>query len=126
MIVDTDVLIDCLRGRPEAAAFIKQLTAEDELAISVISVAELEAGIRGGEREALDAFLGLMQRHPVSEAIARTAGAYARQYAKSHGVLLPDALIAATAHHHGGGLATLNRKHYPMSDVEVVTPYRRR
>ena len=123
MIVDTDVLIDCLRGRHEAAAFIKQLIAEDELAISVISVAELEAGVRDGERQTLDAFLSLMHRHPVSEAIARTAGAYARQYAKSHGVLLPDAIIAATAHHHGGGLATLNRKHYPMPEIAVLLPY---
>ncbi len=123
MIVDTDVLIDCLRGAPQAAAVIKRLIPENELAISVISVAELEAGVRDGEREALDAFLGLMQRHPVSEVIARTAGAYARQYAKSHGVLLPDALIAATAHHHGGGLMTLNRKHYPMPDIAVLVPY---
>ena len=123
MIVDTDVLIDCLRGRSEAAAFIKQLIAEDELAISVISVAELEAGVRDGERETLDAFLSLMQRHPVSEAIARTAGAYARQYAKSHGLLLPDAIIAATAHHHSGSLATLNRKHYPMIDISLQIPY---
>lgn len=123
MIVDTDVLIDCLRGRPEAAAFIKQVLVEGELAISVLSVAELEAGIRDGERAALDAFLGLMQRHPVSEAIARTAGAYVRDFAKSNGVLLPEALIAATAHHHGGRLATLNRKHYPMRDIHVQLPY---
>lgn len=123
MIVDTDVLIDCLRGRPEAAAFIKQVLVEGELAISVISVAELEAGIRDGERAALDAFLGLMQRYPVSEAIARTAGTYVRSFAKSHGVLLPDALIAATAHHHGGSLATLNHKHYPMRDISVQLPY---
>lgn len=123
MIVDTDVLIDCLRGRPEAAAFIKQPVVDGELAISVISVAELEAGIRDGEREALDAFLGLMRCHPVSETIARTAGAYVRQYAKSHGVLLPDALIAATAHHHGGSLASLNRKYYPMRDIQVQMPY---
>lgn len=123
MIVDTDVLIDCLRGVPQAAATIKQLITENELAISVISVAELEADARDGEREALDAFLGLMQRHPVNEVIARTAGAYVRQYAKSHGVLLPNALIAATAYHHGGKLMTLNRKHYPMPEIAVMIPY---
>lgn len=123
MIVDTDVLIDCLRGRREAAAFIKQLIAEDELAISVISVAELEAGVRDGERETLDAFLSLMRQHAISAAIARTAGAYVRQFAKSHGVLLPDALIAATAHHHGSRLASLNLKHYPMADIAAEVPY---
>lgn len=123
MIVDTDVLIDCLRGRAEAAAFIKELLGKADLAISVISIAELEAGLRDGERQTLDAFLSLMRHHPVNDAIARTAGAYTRQYGKSHGVLLPDAIIAATAHHHGGHLASLNRRHYPMNDIVLRVPY---
>ena len=125
MIVDTDVLIDCLRGLPQAAAAIKQQLASGALAISVISIAELEAGMRAGERGPLDAFIGVMQRVPVSEQIARTAGAYVHRYGKSHGVLLPDALIAATAHHHEGKLMTLNRKHYPMRDIELLIPYRK-
>ena len=32
----------------------------------------------------------------------------------SHGIDIPDAIIAATAEHHGLRLATLNTKHFPM------------
>ena len=34
--------------------------------------------------------------------------------APSHGIDIPDAIIAATAEHHGLRLATLNVKHFPM------------
>ena len=46
--------------------------------------------------------------------IARRAGAWVRVYGPSHSVGLADALIAATAEHHGLELATLNVKHFPM------------
>ncbi len=125
MIVDTDVLIDFLRGLPQAPAVIKEQLASGSLAISVIRIAELEAVLRDGERSSLDAFIGLMQCFDVSEPVARTACAYVRRYGKSHGSLLPDALIAATADHHDGKLMTLNRKHYPMRDIELLIPYRK-
>jgi predicted nucleic acid-binding protein len=32
----------------------------------------------------------------------------------SHGIDIPDAIIAATAEHHGLKLATLNVRHFPM------------
>ena len=37
-----------------------------------------------------------------------------RHFHKSHGIDIPDALIAATAEHHELRLATLNVKHFPM------------
>ena len=37
-----------------------------------------------------------------------------KHYQRSHGLEFPDALIAATAEHHGLTLATLNVKHFPM------------
>ena len=39
------------------------------------------------------------------------------QYAKSHGMELGDALIAATAAVHKVELWTRNRRHYPEKDV---------
>jgi predicted nucleic acid-binding protein len=43
-LVDTDVLIDYLRGVPAA---VNSLLALDEVSVSVVSVAELFAGFRG-------------------------------------------------------------------------------
>jgi hypothetical protein len=51
---------------------------------------------------------------PIEEEIAERAGALMRQFHKSHGIDIPDAIIAATADHHGLKLATLNVKHFPM------------
>ena len=45
-----------------------------------------------------------------------------REYGKSHGVGLADALIAATAEVVGAQLVTLNKKHFPMLD-DVYVPY---
>jgi predicted nucleic acid-binding protein len=38
-----------------------------------------------------------------------------RHFAMSHGIDIPDAIMAATAEHRGLRLATLNVKHFPMS-----------
>jgi hypothetical protein len=45
---------------------------------------------------------------------AEMGGAWVRQFGRSHGVEIPDALIAATAVAHHLELKTLNIKHYPM------------
>jgi predicted nucleic acid-binding protein len=37
-----------------------------------------------------------------------------RHFHRSYGIDIPDAIIAATAEHHGLELATLNLKHFPM------------
>ena len=47
----------------------------------------------------------------------RLAGDYLRQYGKSHGVELGDALIGAAAHLNGAELWTRNRKRYPMPEL---------
>ena len=52
--------------------------------------------------------------------IGRRAGGYLRQFHRSHGLDIGDALIAATAAVHGCALWTCNRKHYPMKDIELI------
>ena len=54
---------------------------------------------------------------PIDVGIGRLAGDYLRQFAKSHGLDLGDALIAATVSHHKVELWTRNRRHYPMKDI---------
>jgi predicted nucleic acid-binding protein len=46
--------------------------------------------------------------------IAKRAGVFVRHSHASHGTSPIDAIIAATAEHHGLRLATLNVKHFPM------------
>lgn len=123
LLIDTDVLIEYLRGRAEAATFLESL--ESQPATSVICVAELISGARDeGEREAIERFLLAFELLAVDEAIARLGGAYRRQYRRTHGTGLADALIAATAARHHLTLATFNAKHYPMLE-KVLVPYPR-
>jgi predicted nucleic acid-binding protein len=123
LLIDTDVVIDYLRGRVEAVAYVEALT--EPVLMSVITQAELFAGVReGSERSQLETFVSVFELVDVDPEIARVGGLLRRDYGKSHNVGLPDALIAATARTRGATLMTLNSKHFPMLD-DVVIPYQR-
>lgn len=113
ILVDTNVVIDFLRGLPAAVDWFDGLT--DRPAISAISVLELYAGARS-QRDERDivAIREQLTCLPISEVIGERAGAIMRHFRKSHGIDIPDALIAATAEHHALEIATLNTKHFPM------------
>jgi predicted nucleic acid-binding protein len=121
LLIDTDVLIDYLRNRAEAVAYLENAT--EQMLISTMTAAELYAGVKEGpERSKLDAFITAFEIAPVELAIAMAGGLHRRQYHKSHNVSLTDALIAATAEQHQATLITLNRKHFPMLH-DVTVPY---
>jgi predicted nucleic acid-binding protein len=113
LLVDTDVLVDYLRGHPEAVDFVR--ARSHRIILSSLVVGELYAGLRGDkEQETLDAFVSLFRIVPVSAAIAKAGGLYKRAFGRSHGVGLADAVLAATAELEDAELKTLNVKHYPM------------
>ena len=112
-LVDTDVMIDFLRGRPEAIRWVKRKA--DRITLSVVVLAELFAGARDdAERSELDALSSLFPVLDVSTEIARQGGILKHRFHPSHGTGLADALIAATAEIHDMELKTLNVRHYPM------------
>ena len=85
------------------------------IVLSSIVVAELYAGVKGDrELSILDDFIAFCRIVPVSQKIARQGGLYKRDFAKSHGVGLADAIIAATAELEELDLKTLSIRHYPM------------
>ncbi len=120
VLIDSDVIIEFLRGRD--AALQERLgalaDADALLAYSPVTVAEVWHGMRPGERGVIEALFGSMVCVPIDAEIGRKAGEYLRLYRRSHGVELGDALIAATAGTHGLKLWTRNRKHYPMREVQ--------
>lgn len=112
-LVDSDVLIDYLRGAPGAVKFL-EAQAGEALAISAMSVAEIYAGARADEKPGIADFLRLFDCIAIDPDIARRGGTLRQQYRASHGTGLADALIAATALELDLRLATLNIRHYPM------------
>ena len=119
LLIDTDVWIDYLRGRAEAIKFISQLP--ERAWISAISVAELYVGVREGrERDILAQLISTLDVVELNAAIATRGGLLRRDYGRSHGVGLNDALIAATAIELDFQLCTLNIKHYPALNKQQV------
>ena len=84
---------------------------------SPVSVAELWAGARPNEYDALNYLFRALTCTPIDEEGGRQAGVYLRRYRRSHGVEVADALIAACAVANRAELWTRNRKHYPMKEV---------
>jgi len=124
VLVDTDVLVDYLRDYPLAVDYLEGLATIPY--VSVLTVAELFAGVREGkERKSLETLLETLQVVPLDEETAKLGGLWLRDYSKSHGVGLADALIAATAKLQGCTLVTLNTKHFPMLTT-VLSLYQKR
>jgi predicted nucleic acid-binding protein len=112
-LLDSTILVDYVREHRRAVDFVEGLSRKPS--ISVVSVQELYSGAHSaGEEAQIEMFLGTPRILPVTIAIARSAGLFMRHYAPSHGLDDLDAIIAATAEHHGLDLATLNVKHFPM------------
>jgi hypothetical protein len=121
-LLDTCVLIDYLRDDEAAVQLIRRLARRPS--VSVVTIAELYAGVRNDrEREGIEALLAVIDVRNVDFEIARLAGGYRLQYRGSHGVAMPDALIAATARVDGARLVTRNTRHFPMLD-DLLVPYR--
>jgi predicted nucleic acid-binding protein len=113
ILVDTDVLIDFLRGNDKAISFVHGFSPR--IILSPIVVAELYAGVKGtDELSVLDSFISLFRIVPIDSDIAKSGGLFKRDFGKSHGVGLADAILAATAYKENAELKTLNVKHYPM------------
>jgi predicted nucleic acid-binding protein len=120
VLLDSDVIIDVLRGR---RAVIEQLRALLQAGVSTyctpISYAEIWAGLRPGESTLTDAFFQSCGEVILDSAIGKRAGTYLARYARSHGVEIADALIAAAATTSGLRLWTLNARHYPMPELQL-------
>lgn len=120
MLIDTDVLIWCLRGNRKAASAIASLPKR---VISQITRMELIVGCRSkSEIALLKRFLAEegFQVIPLSPEIGIRADLWLEEKNLSHGIGLADSLIAATASSLGLPLLTANAKHFRcFSELEI-------
>jgi len=118
ILLDSDVIIEWLRGHEPIVTRIAQLLEQhSQLFWTPVSVAEVYAGVRKSEEAKVGNLFILLEPVSVSLGTGKKAGEYLRLYAKSHGVGIADALVAACAFTENLSLWTLNRKHYPMKDL---------
>ena len=118
-LLDSVILIDHLNSVPPATEFILALDPE-KTAISVISYAEILAGLdEEGERKARP-LLQSFELLEINAAVAEKAATLRRQY----GWKLPDAFQAAIAIIHDVRLCTRNTKDFnPQKHSFVEIPY---
>jgi predicted nucleic acid-binding protein len=123
VLLDSDILIDHLRGYELARQYLKRFeTGEMQGYLSIITVAELAAGQmrQEQEEEKVQQLLALFTHIALDFAIAWRGGEIRRQYHTR----LADALIAATALSRHLPLSTRNLQHFtPIEGLQVEKPY---
>ncbi len=123
VLLDSDVIIEILRGRQEVIDAMLALEVSGTATYtSAIAWAEIYSGLRPGEETVTRAFFDARGEVVIDGATGRHAGTYLARYRASHAVEIADALVAAAAASSGLSLWTLNRKHYPMSNVHFYEP----
>ena len=114
-LLDTDVLIEHLRGNDVARSVVADTARKGEAACSVLTRFELLAGMRSDERHEIRSLLDVLPTLDVTEEISTRACEWARVYRRSHSSISAiDYLIAATAEIEGADLLTRNVRHFPM------------
>jgi len=123
-IVDSDILIDVARGESQAISCLAQIEQTSILAISAVSQMELVVGCRNKkELQDLSKFLNRFQILKITDRISDRAVNLLTNYFLSHGLLIADALIAATALVHNEAFITKNQRDFRfISDLNLL-PY---
>lgn len=123
MIVDTNIIIDVLKGKNEAESFLETSLNRD-LLLSVITISEIHSGLRDDREEQLfEELISIFEVISVTHTIAIKSGKLRKKFFASHGIETPDAIIAATANYLQVPVATLDKKHFSVLTDELVIPY---
>lgn len=120
-LLDTTIIIDCLRGKRETVDFLTKIVSEgSSTGCCIVNIVEVYAGMRDKEGESTRKFLDSLEYYEVTKSIAEQAGEYKRHYQdKGITLSLSDVIIAAVAISYNLVLVTDNSKHYPMQEVNL-------
>ncbi len=112
IILDTNIIIELLKGNKETKELLEGIN-EKNFAISIITNMELYYGaINKRELNKIRKFLKSFDLLLINEEISRIALDLIEKYSKSHGLEIPDALIAATSIYYDISLLTYNKKDF--------------
>lgn len=124
LIIDTDILIDAGRAVEVAVMRLEFEAQTLTLTISVVTQMELIVGCRNlMELQALEQFLRRFEIVQLNEAVSDRTVDLLRTYRLSHGLLIPDALIAATALVIEAPLLSKNQRDYRFIEGLNLLPY---
>lgn len=126
LLLDTDVFIEILRGKPQAATWLTTY-ADQIIGIPVLVRMELVQGVRNKqELQTLIRELGRYMVLHLEMGDSTRALDWFETYHLSHNVGMLDSLIAAIAIRLSKPLYTFNLKHYQIiPGLDVRSPYSR-
>ncbi len=108
ILIDTSILVDVLRGRHSYPVL-----STKNAVISAIVYMELIQGAH--DKEEVSKIQKLLRSYPIvhlNHDISELSISLMDMYAKSHGLAIPDAIIAATSVYLNRPLLTLNQKDF--------------
>jgi len=124
LIVDTDILIDVGRNVNDAVNCLQQIEQKFSVAVSSVTQMELIIGCRNkNELHSLEQFIERFHIIRLDEQISDTAIDLLKQYRLSHGLLIADALIAATAIISDLSFVSKNQSDYRFIEDLQLLPY---
>ncbi len=124
ILIDTDVVIDFLRGYDlrTKSFFSKIKNLEIKGYISLISIIELYAGLEDENNQqeiSLKQLLSLLEILPIDFNLGKQAGRFRKKYHLS----ITDSVIAATSSYYKTKLFTFNVKHFnKLPGIEFYSP----
>lgn len=120
-LLDSDVLIWLLRGRPDTTDLVAVLADEsvEPPACSALSVLEIWVGVKPGEEASTQRLFDHLDILPVDRDIARRAAHLLASRKRTSPRDWVDAVIAASAILRGKTLVTYNRKDYPYKEIAL-------
>jgi hypothetical protein len=123
-IFDTDILINVGRGKAEAINCLQTLAQTSTPAISTVTQMELIVGCRDkNELQTLTKFFARFQILKLTEQISEKSVELLNQYRLSHGLLIANALIAATVLEADENFITGNQKDFRFICGLKLLPY---
>lgn len=125
MILDSCFLIDLMAGDEAAAAKLDELVADGPpLALSAVSVTEIERGLEGDGRERFSAVITDVDVVPYGRVMAQRAATTLRSLDdEGEPIGAVDAMVAATALERDSGVVTRNVGEFRRVDGLRVIPY---
>ena len=112
VLCDSDVIIDLINGDNHTVKKISEI-GSDNVVVSRITVLEVLAGAR--DKENFNKFKKIASGFNVidiNEHISKISFQLFLEYKLSHGIQIPDALIASTALFYDIQFLTYNKKHF--------------
>ncbi len=123
ILCDTNIIIELYKNNSEIVSEL-QLIDDKNIAVSAITAGELIFGAQNKkELHAIKRDLASILVLPLSENISYTFIELMTGFSKSHGLTIPDAIIAATAIVNNLELFTLNKKDFKYIDDLKLYPF---